>query len=67
MRGAQGFTELQGEEKRRELQGEEKREEGGRGDQEKRGNLREESNLASNQFPMCCPESGTLREVHRVI
>ena len=25
-----------------------------------------ESNLASNQFPMCCPPSGTLREVHGV-
>ena len=25
-----------------------------------------ESNLASNQFPMCFPQSGTLREVHRV-
>ena len=25
-----------------------------------------ESNLASNQFPMCSPQSGTLREVHRV-
>ena len=27
---------------------------------------RGESNLASNQFPMCSPQSGTLREVHRV-
>ena len=26
---------------------------------------RGESNLASNQFPMCSPQSGTLREVHR--
>ena len=25
-----------------------------------------ESKLASNQFPMCSPQSGTLREVHRV-
>ena len=25
-----------------------------------------ESNLASNQFCMCCPRSGTPREVHRV-
>ena len=41
-RGSQSYKE-----KRRELQ-EEKREEGGRGDQEKRGILREESNLASN-------------------
>ena len=27
---------------------------------------RGESNIASNQFPMCSPQSGTLREVHRV-
>ena len=27
---------------------------------------RGESNLASNQFPMCYPQSGTHREVHRV-
>ena len=25
-----------------------------------------ESNLASNQFPMCSPKGGTLREVQRV-
>ena len=25
-----------------------------------------ESKLASNQFPMCSPQSGPLREVHRV-
>ena len=25
------------------------------------------SSLASNQFPMCSPQSGTLREVHGVI
>ena len=25
-----------------------------------------ETNLASNQFPMCSPQSGTLREVHGV-
>ena len=25
-----------------------------------------DSNLASNQFPMCSPQSGTLREVHDV-
>ena len=25
-----------------------------------------ESNLASNQFPMCSPQSGTLREVQRI-
>ena len=27
---------------------------------------RGESNLASNQFLMCSPQPGTLREVHRV-
>ena len=27
---------------------------------------RGESNVASNQFHMCSPQSGTLREVHRV-
>ena len=33
----------------------------------KRGKFkRGESNLASNQFPICSPQSGTLREVHRV-
>ena len=30
------------------------------------GVKRGESNLASNQFPMCSPESGTPREVHGV-
>ena len=25
-----------------------------------------EHSLASNQFPICSPQSGTLREVHRV-
>ena len=25
-----------------------------------------ETDLASNQFPMCSPQSGTLREVHSV-
>ena len=30
------------------------------------GVKRGESSLASNQFPMCSPQSGTLREVHRV-
>jgi len=25
-----------------------------------------ESNLASNQFAICSPQSGTLREIHRV-
>ena len=32
----------------------------------KGGIKRGENNLASNQFPMCSPQSGTLREVHRV-
>ena len=33
----------------------------------RRGGIKKgESNLASNQFPMCSPQSGTLREVHRV-
>ena len=50
-----------------QLHGEEKKEEGDRGDQEeKRGSQNGESNLASNQFPKCSPQSGTPREVHRV-
>ena len=33
----------------------------------KRGRIKGgESNLASNQFPICSPQSGTLREVHGV-
>ena len=33
----------------------------------RRGGIkRGESNLANNQFCMCCPQSGTPREVHRV-
>ena len=33
----------------------------------RRGGIkRVERNLASNQFPVCSPQSGTLREVHRV-
>ena len=33
----------------------------------RRGRIkRGESNLASNQFPMCSPQSGTPREVHGV-
>ena len=33
----------------------------------RRGGIkRGESNLASNQFPMCSPQSGTPREVHGV-
>jgi len=30
------------------------------------GSKRGESKLSSNQFPMCSPQSGTLREVHSV-
>ena len=31
-----------------------------------RGEIKKgEDNLASNQFPICSPQSGTLREVHR--
>ena len=33
----------------------------------RRGGIkRGKSNLASNQFPMCSPQSGTLREFHGV-
>ena len=33
----------------------------------RRGGIkRGESKLASNHFPMCCPQSGSLRDVHRV-
>ena len=33
----------------------------------RRGGIkRGENNLASNQFPMCSPQSGTLREVHEI-
>ena len=49
------------------LHREEKREEGDRGGQEdKRGNQKRKSKLASNHFPMCSPQSGSLRDVHRV-
>ena len=30
------------------------------------GVKRRETSLASNQFPMCSPQSGTPREIHRV-
>ena len=44
-----------------------KKEEGDRGDQEEqRGNQKGESKLASNRFPVCSPQSGPLRDVHRV-
>ena len=33
----------------------------------RRGRIkREESNLASNQFPMFSPQPGTLKEIHRI-
>ena len=33
----------------------------------RRGGIKKgESNLASNQFPICSPQSGTLRELHGV-
>ena len=51
----------------REVHGEENREEGDRGDQEElRGIKRGENKLANNQFPMCSPQSGPLRDVHRI-
>ena len=47
-----------------ELYREEKREEGDRGGQEDKGRgiKRRETDPASNQFPMCCPSSGTHRD-----
>ena len=30
------------------------------------GIIRSESKLASNHFPMCSPQSGSLKDVHRV-
>ena len=33
----------------------------------RRGGVKKgESNLASNQFPKCSPQSGTPREIHRI-
>ena len=50
-----------------ELHREEKREDGDRDDEEdKRGNQKERSYLASNQFPKCFPQPGTQKEIHRV-
>ena len=50
-----------------ELHREEKREEGDRGGQGDKGvSQKERDRSASNQFPKCSPQSGTLREVHRV-
>ena len=54
-RGSQSYTEKR--RRRREIEV----------TRRKRGEIkREESNLASNQFPMCSPQSGTPREVHGV-
>ena len=58
------FSTVRDTQRSSDLHGEEKREEGNRGDQEEK--KRGESNLASNQIPMCSPQSGTSREVHRV-
>ena len=55
------FTELSREEK-----GEGGDRGHGEGEQRKRRVKRGESNLAGKQFPMCSPQSGTLREVHGV-
>ena len=50
-----------------ELHGEEKKEEGNRRDEEeKRAVKRGETNVASNQFPICSSQSWTPIEIHRV-
>ena len=50
-----------------ELHREEKKKEGDRGDQEEeRGIKSSRSKLASSHFPLCSPQSGFLRDVHRV-
>ena len=54
-RGSQSYMEKRKE--RREIEVTRRR----------RGGIKKgERKLASNQFPMCSPQSGTLREVHRV-
>ena len=54
-RGSQSYMEMR--RRRREIEVTRRR----------RGGIkREESNLASNQFPMCSPQARTLREVHKV-
>ena len=59
---------MQHSERFTELRREEKREERDRGDQEeKRGSQKRETDLVSNQFPMCSPQSGTPREVQSYI
>ena len=55
-RGSQSYMEKR--RGRREIEGTRSR----RG-----GTKRGESKLASNQFPMCSPQSGPLREIHGVI
>ena len=53
-RGSQSYMERRG---RREIEVTRRR----------RGGIkRDESKLANNHFPMCSPQSGTLREVHGV-
>ena len=54
-RGSQSYTEKR--RGRREMEVTRRR---------RRGIKRGESKLASNHFPMCSPESGSLRDVHRV-
>ena len=54
-RGSQSYMEKRS--KRREIEVTKRR---------RRGIKRGESNLASNQFPIFSPQSGTLREVHGV-
>ena len=50
-----------------ELHRGEKRKEGDRGGQEDKGGIkRSKSKLASNPFPMCSPQYGSLRDVHGV-
>ena len=49
-----------------QLHGGEKREEGIEVPRRRRGGIkRGEGQLASNHFPMCSPQSGSLRDVHR--
>ena len=60
------FSTVRDTQRGSELHKEEKRKEGDRRDQEKWGVTEGESTLASNQFPMCSPQSGTPREVHGV-
>ena len=61
------FHSLEHSERFTEFHREEKREEGDRGDQEKRRVVkRRETDLASNQFPICSLQSETLREFHGV-